>query len=62
MQATSENDPFPVIKHLLITGADDHSLAGSVAIIKVSDHQHQCLTGDYDLEIRRVVLTLRLLV
>ena len=37
--------------HLLTTGADDPSLAGARAIIKVSDNQHRWLAGDYDLEI-----------
>ena len=51
MLATSENVLFPGHKHLLTTGADDPSLAGTLAIIKVSGHQHQWLAGGYDLEI-----------
>ena len=39
---------FPGHNHLLTTGADDPSLTGAQAIIKVSDHQ---LAGGYDLEI-----------
>ena len=36
---------------MVTTGADDPSLAGAWAIIKVSGHQHQWLVGGYDLEI-----------
>ena len=41
MLATSKNVPFPGHKHLLTTSADDPSLAGAWAIIKVSGHQHR---------------------
>ena len=42
---------FPGHNHLLTTSADDPSLAGTWAIIKVSGHQHRWLAGGYDLEI-----------
>ena len=51
MLATSKNVLFPGHKHLLTTGADVPSLAGTRVIIKVSGHQHQRLAGGYDLEI-----------
>ena len=37
--------------HLLTTGTDDPSLAGTRAIIKVKDHQHRWLAAGSDLEI-----------
>ena len=53
MLATSKNVLFPGHNQLLTTGADDPSLAGARAIIKVSGHQHRWLAvaGGYDLEI-----------
>ena len=51
MLAISKNVPFPGHNHLLTTGTDDPSLAGTRAIIKVSGHQHQRLAIGYDLEI-----------
>ena len=51
MLATSKNVLFPGHNHLLTTGTDDPSLAGSWTIIQVSGHQHQWLAGGYDLEI-----------
>ena len=51
MLATSKNVLFPGHNPLLTTGADDPSLAGTQAIIKVSGHQHWWLAGGYDLEI-----------
>ena len=51
MLATSKNVLFPGHNHLLITSADDPSLAGARVIIKVSGHQHRWLAGGYDLEI-----------
>ena len=51
MQATPKNVLFPGHTRLLTTGADDPSLAGAQAIIKVSGHQYQWLAGGYDLEI-----------
>ena len=39
--ANSENVLFPGHNHLLTTGTDDPSLAGSWAIIKMSGHQHR---------------------
>ena len=51
MLETSKNVLFPGHNHLLTTGADDPSLAGSRAIIKVSGHQYQWSAGGYDLEI-----------
>ena len=43
MLATSENVLFPGHNHLLTTGTDDLSLAGTQAIIKVPSHQYQWL-------------------
>ena len=51
MLATSKNVLFPGHNHLLTTGTDDPSLAGAQVIIRVSDHQHRWLAGDYGLEI-----------
>ena len=51
MLATSKNVLFPGHNHLLTTSADDMSLPGTRATIKVSGHQHQWLAGGYDLEI-----------
>ena len=51
MLATSQNVLFPCHNHLLTTGTDDLSLAGTWAIIKVSGHQYRWLAGCYDLEI-----------
>ena len=53
MLATSKNvlHVFPGYNHLLTTGADDPSLAGTWAMIKVSDHQHPWLAGGYGLQI-----------
>ena len=51
MLSTSENILFPGDNHLLTTGADDPTLAGAQAIIKVLGHQHWWLAGGYDLEI-----------
>ena len=45
MLATSKNVVFPGHNHLLTTGTDDLLLAGSQAIIIVSDHQYQWLAG-----------------
>ena len=53
MLATSKTVLFPGHSHLLTTGADDPSLAGIRAIIKMSSHQHRWLAGGYDLEIGR---------
>ena len=51
MLATSKSVLFPGHYHLLTTGTDDPSLAGALAIIRVSGDQHWWLTGGYDLEI-----------
>ena len=51
MLVTSKNVLFPGYNHLLTTGADDPSLVGACAIIKVSGHQYRWLAGGYDLEI-----------
>ena len=51
MLAISKNVLFPGHNHLLTTGADDPSLAGDWAIIKVPGYQHRWLAGTYDLEI-----------
>ena len=51
MIAISKNVLFLGHKHLLKTGTDDPSLAGALALIKVSGHQYQWLAGGYDLEI-----------
>ena len=51
MLATSKNVLFPGHYHLLTAGADDPSLNGARAIIKVSGHQHQWLASGYDLEV-----------
>ena len=40
MLATSKNGLCPGHNHLLITGIDDPTLVGALAIIKVSGHQH----------------------
>ena len=48
MLDTSKNVLFPGHNHLLTTGTDDPSLAGTRAIIKVLSHQW--LAGGYDLE------------
>ena len=45
MLATSKNVLFPGHNHLLTTGADDPSLAGTCAIIKILGHQHRWLAG-----------------
>ena len=50
MLATSKNVLFPGHNHLLTTGADDPSLVGTRAIIKVKGHQYRWLAGGYDLE------------
>ena len=50
MLSTSEKVLFPGHNHLLTTSADDRSLTGAWAIIKVSGHRHQWLAGGYDLE------------
>ena len=50
MLAISKNIRFPGYNSLLTIGADDPSLAGAQAIIKVSDHQHLWLAGGYDLD------------
>ena len=50
MLATSKNVLFPHHNHLLTTGSDDPSLAGTRAMIKVSGHQYRWLAGGYDLE------------
>ena len=50
MLSTSKNVLFAGHNHLLTTGADDPSLAGALAIMKVLGPQHQWLTGGYDLE------------
>ena len=54
MLTTSKNVLFPGYNHLLTTGTDDPSLAGSRVIIKVKSHQYQWLAGGYDLEIGHV--------
>ena len=54
MIATSKNVLFPGHSHLITTGTDDPSLAGTQARIKVSDHQYQWLAGGYDLEIEHL--------
>ena len=51
MLATSKNVLFPGHNHLLTTGTDDPSLAGSRMINRVSGHQYQWLAGGYALEI-----------
>ena len=51
MLTTSKNVLFPGHNHLLTTGTDDPSLAGTQAIIKVLGHQYWWLAGGYDLEI-----------
>ena len=51
MLATSKNVPFLFHNHLLITDADDSSFAYAEAIIKVSGHQYQWLSGGYNLKI-----------
>ena len=51
MLATSKNALFPGHNHLLTTGTDYPSLAGTRAIISVSGHQYWWLAGGYDLEI-----------
>ena len=43
--ATSKNVLFPSPNHLVITGTDGPSLAGTQAIIKVLSHQYQWLAG-----------------
>ena len=52
MLASFKNVLFPGHNHLLITSANDHSLAGTLAIIKVSGHQYQWSAGGYDLEMK----------
>ena len=52
MLSTSRNVLFPGHNHLLTTCADDPSLAGAQATIKVKGHQHRWLADGYDLEIR----------
>ena len=54
MLSTSKNVLFPGPNHLLTTCADDPSLGGTPVIIKVLGHQHQWLTGGYNLEIGHV--------
>ena len=51
MIATSKNVLFSGHNHLLTASADDLSLTGARAIIKVSGHQYRWLTGGYGLEI-----------
>ena len=51
MLAIFKNVLFPGYNHLLTISADDPSLAGAWAIIKLSGHQHQWFAGGYDLEI-----------
>ena len=51
MLATSKNVLFPGHSHLLTTGTDDPSHAGTWAIIKVSGHRYQWLADGYDLEV-----------
>ena len=51
MLATSKNVLLTGHNHLLTTGADDPSLAGTRAIIKVLGHPCQWLAGGYDLKI-----------
>ena len=51
MLATSKNVLFPGYNHLLATGANDPSLTGTRAIIKVLVHQYRWLAGGYDQEI-----------
>ena len=51
MLAISKNFLYPGHNHLLTTATNDHSLAGSQVIIKVSSHQYQRLANGYDLEI-----------
>ena len=41
----------PDHNHLLTASTDDPTLDGAQAIIKVSGHQYQWLTGGYDLQI-----------
>ena len=51
MLATSKNVLFPGHNHVLTTGTDDPSLAGTWAIIiKVLSHQYRLFAGGYDLE------------
>ena len=45
MLATSISRSY---NHLLTIDTDDPSLAGTLAILKVSDHQYQWLAGGYD--------------
>ena len=52
MLATSKNVLFPDHNHLLTTATDDHSLAGTRVIIKVSGHHYRWLAGGYDPKIR----------
>ena len=42
---------LPGHNHLLTTGTDDPSQAGTWVIIKVSGDEHWWLAGGYDLEI-----------
>ena len=51
MLSTSKHVLFQSHNHLLTTSADDPSLAGAQAIIKVSGHQLWWLAGGYELEI-----------
>ena len=51
MLSTSKNVLFPGPNQLLPNGADDPSLAGARAIIKMKSHQYRWLAGGYDLEI-----------
>ena len=51
MLATSKNVLFPGHNHLLNTGIDDPSPAGTQAILKMLGHQSWWLASGYDLEI-----------
>ena len=51
MLAISNNVLFPGHNHLQTTSADDPSLTGTRAIIKVLGHQYWWLAGGYDLEV-----------
>ena len=51
MLATSKNVLFPGYNHLLTTGTDDPSHAGTRVVIKVLGHQYRWLAGGYDLQI-----------
>ena len=51
MLATSTNVLFPDHNHLLTIDADDPSLPGACALIKVLGHQYRWLAGGYHHEI-----------